>query len=151
VYIGFNPISDEGAEYIAQLIASSCNMSKLDLWECTIGEKGSEKICASVEANSSLVGINLSDIDLNEKCISSLEKNRYIVEITRGSECYRIEERNFGLWKERIRWCCVLNWICRGMVLGGEWVGIPLGMIYYILRSVPPKGMLREGEKMGRI
>jgi len=47
-----------------------------------------------------------------------------------------IMERNIGLWKKRIKWSCVVHVICRVVVVGGEWEGMAMEMIFHILRFI---------------
>ena len=49
-----NPIGDEGAEHIVQLVTNSCSLYQLNLRGCGIGDKGVECLASSLEGKSSL-------------------------------------------------------------------------------------------------
>ena len=49
-----NPIGDEGAEHIAQLVTNSCSLYQLNLEGCGIGDRGVECLASSLEGNTSL-------------------------------------------------------------------------------------------------
>ena len=52
--LSWNPIEDEGAEHIAQLVTNSRSLYQLNLEGCGIGDRGVECLASSLEGNNSL-------------------------------------------------------------------------------------------------
>ena len=52
--LSWNPIGDEGAEHIAQLVTNSRSLYQLKLGRCGIGDRGVECLASSLEGNTSL-------------------------------------------------------------------------------------------------
>ena len=52
--LSFNPIGDEGAEHIAQLVTKCHSLCQLNLEGCGIGNRGVECLASSLEGNTSL-------------------------------------------------------------------------------------------------
>ena len=52
--LSVNPIGDDGAEHIAQLVTNSRSLYQLNLEECGIGDRGVECLASSLEGNTSL-------------------------------------------------------------------------------------------------
>jgi len=106
----------------------------------------------ALEENESVVEIGWS-VMLNKKSIISLWKNERIVKVGVGQvsalgfrELNLMMKRNRELWMHKIERGCVLNVLCRVMVLGGECEGLPLEIVYYILRFVAGTVLMKEGE-----
>ena len=52
--LSHNPISDEGAMHITQLVTKCCSLIQLDLRECYIGDRGVNYIACALEVSNSL-------------------------------------------------------------------------------------------------
>jgi len=160
LHLGLNEFGDEGARYVANMIGRNSSLGSLSIPACGIGVKGSEVIFDAVEGNTSLAILRIiCDNELGIKCAESLRKNKYLLMLgvlsnENGKDmCGEIRQilgRNYELWNERIHWSCVLNVLCRVMILGDKCGTMPLEMIYYILTFVPRDGMIR-GEEMRRV
>ena len=58
--LSWNPIGDEGAEHIAQLVTNSRSLYQLNLEGCRIGNRGVECLASALEGNNSLEILHIS-------------------------------------------------------------------------------------------
>jgi len=173
--LNLNPIGNKGAKKIGDMIKSNTSLRVLNLGNSDINAEGWESLCASLVCNSTLLRLDLraflsfSIEEMKKKWIENVGRNRYLITFLFGSELEEyhsdsseeeqvdeesLEEiakrntiRNKRLWRERIHWCCILNVLCRVMMLG-EWNrSFPPEMICEILWNVAPHDSLSEGEK----
>jgi len=153
LYLNKTKFGDEGAELIANLVSSKSTLSDLSLWGCGIGETGSERICAAAKKNPHLLSLDLARNAWNEKCFELVESNTYLLSFYKDSErrAPNIGKRNLRIWKERLKWSCILNYTCRHDLRKSN-VGFPPEMVYYIMMKVVPEGILTrvEMKKIGR-
>jgi len=152
--LGFNQIGNEGGEAFAQVISSSTSLHHLDIHDNGIGENTSEKIFCSLKKNTSLMSFTFFGNGVNGRCVEMLKENRYLVNVklSRNADDYGwIMERNKDLWKKRMKWSCIVHVICRVVVVGGEWEGMAMEMIFHILQFIPPNhdNVLRYDEMRG--
>jgi len=116
-------------EAVLHLISSSTSLFQLKIEGC-ITEKACEDVIRCVGENSSIVSFIHVD-EMNERCVKMLEENKYLVDLyycpisiylprSSNSRISAIIMRNKKLWKKRIKWICVVNVICRVVVVGGE-------------------------------
>jgi len=151
VLLGGNDIGKGGAKHISRLIAS-CNSSlfQLFLGQCMICEEGCMDICRAMANNRTILKLDLRWNEVNEECIELLRKNTSVLSLSLPHRFKEMGEkivgRNAELWREKMKWSCVLNTICRVIILGGRWEKMPLEMVHCILAFVPRDGMLREEE-----
>jgi len=145
--LSLNSINDEGGKFISNLIRENTSVSRLSVGVCGIGEIGSEILCKELTRNFSLVALDLMGCGLNEKCMNMLWTNKYLVKLWLNCEFReqgeKIEKRNRGIWKERMKWSCRLNGIER--ILKG-WKRMPSEMRELVLDFLPPSGVLRVEE-----
>jgi len=158
--LSHNSIEEEGGKAMAEMIESNVSLRVLHLFCCAIDGNGIERICKSLCGNTTLVILNIdynslpSSKEMAEKCVENVSKNKYLIRLNFdgfdedfNDNIWRIMKRNKIFWKERMHWSCILNVLCRVMMLG-EWnCAFPSEMIREILWNVAPHDSLSEGEK----
>jgi len=162
-----NKVGKEGGKKMAKVIKMNSSLRDIQLSKCGIGKEEFLSICESVAGNSSIIRLDLSYHEylellpynayldkMERRCLDDLKKNKYLITLCNFDRCSyswmeEIEKRNRGIWRERIKWSCVLNVIWRVMTIG-ECFTFPAEMIHAIVSVVPPDGLLRE-EEMRRI
>jgi len=151
--LSWNQFGDEGAMYLANLLSFTSSLCYLVIQFCGIKERGCEEICRVVgEKNTSLLFLCCgSGNRVNDRCMDFLSKNSYLVFYhlkiyNKHKSPSEFLERNTRRWRERMKWGCMLNYLYRVMILGGECEILPLEMVYHILGNVLPVGLLKEDE-----
>jgi len=146
-------VGDEGARHIARFLAFNTTLRILNLSQNNysaraLEERGCEAICEVLaEKNTSLLCLDLTGNFTNYKCFELISKSKNLVFISLEPWNWdSVTHRNIMAWKGKIEWSCVLNYLCRVMVLGGVCEILPLEMVFYVLGFVVPKGEMREDE-----
>jgi len=118
------------------------------------GKIGGKGLASMLEKNTSLTRLFLNkwgfEEPIQEVVIEKLKHNRSILELyplPKSKEASAIFNRNLIVWKDRVKWSCCLNAVCRTVLLGKNCTFFPVEMIHEVLAFTIPKGRLKEKEK----
>ena len=75
--LSMNPIGDEGAEHIAQLVTNSHSLYQLDLEGCGIRDRGVECLASALEGNNSLEILYISGRMLIDAAQNEIAQNKF--------------------------------------------------------------------------